>query len=59
MRKGVRYEVCYCVAGKVRGVCIAIVCVFLMCLINYITLCGRGGVSEEEFPFNCYDCNGQ
>ena len=46
------------IGGEVRGVCVAIVCVFIMCLINYITLCGRGGVSEEEFPFNCYDCNG-
>ena len=21
--------------------------------------CGRAGVSEERFPFNCYDCHGQ
>ena len=26
---------------------------------NYIILCGRAGVSEEEFSFDCYDSNRQ
>ena len=33
----------------------------LMCLtlFNYIIQCGGAGVSEDKFPLNCYDFNGQ
>ena len=34
-------------------------CTWVFLMLNYIILCGRAGVSEEEFPFSCCDCNGQ
>ena len=65
--KGGRYEVCYCVVGKVRGACVpGCVAVILNgsvfnVLLNCIILCGRAWVSEDKFLFNCYeyDCNRQ
>ena len=34
-------------------------CTWVFLMLNYIILCGRAGVSEENFPFSCCDCNGQ